>query len=55
MAIIMVFSGMQGFSGSIDYLLLRWKGSTIYTGSIYWIRLRSLALFKYLTTYLKGD
>ena len=39
---------------TIDHPPLRWKGSTIYTGSVCQIRLHSSALFKHLTTYPIG-
>jgi len=55
MAITMVILLVLGFLGSIDHPLLRWKGSTIYTSSVYWIRLQSPTLFKYLTAYPWGD
>ena len=32
-----------------------WKGPAIYTCSVCWTRLHSLALFKHLTAYLRGD
>jgi len=54
MAITMMFSGVLGFSAQLIVLLTCWKGSTIYACSVYWIRLHCPALFKYLTTYLRG-
>jgi len=44
----MVFSG---FVGLVDRPHPRWKGPIIYTSCVCWIRLRSPALFKHLTTY----
>ena len=46
-------SGVLGFLGSIHRPLSRWKGFTICTSSVGWIRLQSPALFKYSTAYLK--
>jgi len=46
-------SGVLGFLDTIDRPP-SWKGSTIYTGSFCWIRLKCPALFKHSTAYLRG-
>ena len=48
MAITMVFSGLLGFLGSIDPPFSRWKGFTIYIGSVCSIRPQSSTQFEHL-------